>query len=598
MDCGDRLQRLGETPWARNLALTAQTVREHVVDDPVQLLLQVSRRVPASVSGPLAALLTRGGGVGGGVPGAIGREMLGERAAALSTLHGSGGRASSARTVAHRADAALGLGEPDLAAELLETVATADRQSHWYAAAARLAAYRGDHDGAVELAGAHPRNHHLARRMTGERDAFAGRAPHLPPVPGYTPLPGRVLHVLTNSLPHTGSGYAQRSHSILRSLADRGFTVRAVTRPGYPVQVGIPWAHRQDVIDGIEYHRLVPWQMAQGLEARLEQHARLLADQVEQFRPALLHTTTHFTNALAVRAVARAYGIPWVYEVRGQLADTWAATRGPAARLSQRYQDFVAREAEVARDADGVVTLGEGMRSSLAAAGVAPARLLTCPNAVGEQFLEQPPGQDAARAALGLDPGAQLVGTVSSIVDYEGLDVLVRAVAQLAPDYPRLRLRIAGDGVSLPALKVLAEELGLADRSDFPGRVQRSESILHHAALDLFVVPRKDLPVTRSVTPMKSVEASAVGRPVVASDLPALAELVEDGVTGRLVAASDVEQLASVLAELLDDPAECQRLGAAGRSWALGSRTWAGNAERYEGMYGSLGVGPADPAGS
>lgn len=598
MGFGDRLQRMGQTPWVRNLALTAQTVREHVVDDPVQLLLQVSRRVPSSVSGPVAAALVRGGGLGGGVPGAIGHEMRGERAAALGKLQGSDTRPASVRAVAHRADAALGLGEPDLAAELLDSVDAADRQARWYAAAARLAAYRGDHDGAVELAGAHPRNHHLARRMTGERNAFAGRVPHLPPAPDYTPLPGRILQVLTNSLPHTGSGYAQRSHSILRSLADRGFTVRAVTRPGYPVQVGIPWARRQDVIDGIEYHRLVPWQMAQGLEARLEQHARLLADQVEQFRPAVLHTTTHFTNALAVRAVARAYGIPWVYEVRGQLADTWAATRGPSALDSQRYRDFVAREAEVARDADGVVTLGEGMRSSLEAAGVSAGRLLVCPNAVGEQFLDRPPEQTAARAVLGLDPEAQLVGTVSSIVDYEGLDVLVRAVARLIPRYPRLRLRIAGDGVSRPALRVLAEELGITDRSDFPGRVQRAEAILHHAALDVFVVPRKDLPVTRSVTPMKSVEASAVGRPVVASDLPALAELVEDGVTGRLVPASDVEQLAQVLAELLDDPAERRRLGAAGRSWALGSRTWAGNAERYGQLYGRLGVSPADPVGS
>jgi glycosyltransferase involved in cell wall biosynthesis len=595
---GERLHRLAGIPWARNMALTAQTVREHVVDDPVQLVLQASRRVPSSVSGPVAAALVRSGGWAGGVPGAIGHEMRGERAAALDMLHRHDGDRRAARSAAHRADAALGLGEPDLASELLGAVDPGERGATWYAAAARLAAYAGDHDGAVDLAAVHPRNHRLALRMAGERNAFSGRGPSLPSRPGYTPLPGRILHVLTNSLPHTGSGYAQRSHSILRSLAERGFTVRAVTRPGYPVQVGIPWASGQDVVDGIEYRRLVPWTMAQGLEARLEQHARLLAEQVEEFRPAVLHTTTHFTNALAVRAVARAYGIPWVYEVRGQLADTWAATRGPAALDSQRYRDFVAREAEAARDADGVVTLGAGMRASLEAAGVAADRLVVCPNAVGEQFLDQPPEQAAARRALGLDPEAQLVGTVSSIVDYEGLDVLVRAVARLAPRYPRLRLRIAGDGVSLPGLRVLAEELGISGRSDFPGRVQRSEAILHHAALDVFVVPRKDLPVTRSVTPMKSVESSAVGRPVVASDLPALAELVQDGVTGRLVPASDVERLAAVLAGLLDDPAERHRLGAAGRSWALSTRTWAGNAERYEQLYQRLGCGPADRAGS
>ncbi|WP_206678191.1 hypothetical protein, partial [Salmonella enterica] len=83
------------------------------------------------------------------------------------------------------------------------------------------------------------------------------------------PLPGRVLHVLTNSLPHTGSGYAQRSHSTLRALADAGIHVEAVTRPGWPAQVGVPWAAREDVVDGVRYRRLTPWRLAQGTAARI-----------------------------------------------------------------------------------------------------------------------------------------------------------------------------------------------------------------------------------------------------------------------------------------------------------------------------------------
>ena len=166
----------------------------------------------------------------------------------------------------------------------------------------------------------------------------------------------------------------------------------------------------------------------------------------------------------------------------------------------------------------------------------------------------------------------------------------MRAVARLAPEHPRLRLRIAGDGVALPGLRVLAERLGIAGICDFPGRVAREDALWHHAALDVFCVPRRDLAVTRTVTPMKSVEASAVGRPVVASDLPALAELVEDGVTGRLFRAEDRDALVEVLAELLARPAEAARLGRAGRDWALATRTWTGNAARYRDLYSSLGV--------
>ena len=153
-------------------------------------------------------------------------------------------------------------------------------------------------------------------------------------------------------------------------------------------------------------------------------------------------------------------------------------------------------------------------------------------------------------------------------------------------------MHIAGDGVARPGLQALAAELGIAELCAFPGRVDREDARLHHAALDVFTVPRRDLPVTRAVTPMKTVEASATGRPVVASDLPALAELVEDERTGLLVPAEDPAALAAALDRLAGDPAERARLGAAGREWALQTRTWEANARRYRALYDRLGVHP------
>lgn len=573
-------------PWRANLGVLAQTVVEHAVDDPVLLALQGSRRLPDRLSAPATRALAALGPVAGGVPAAVGLHMAGDARAAHDRL----ATASGPRSAPARADVLVHLAAFEDAAAVLEAVPPARRGAAWHAAAARLAHHTGDLDGAVRHARVHRRNRALAARMAGEREALTGDWPTLPRASGYLPRPGRVLHVLTNSLPHTPSGYAQRSHAILRAQADAGLHVSAVTRPGYPVQVGVPWARAVDVVDGIAYRRLAPSRLAQGQAARVRQHAELLLELVSAERPALLHTTTHYVNAMAVRAVAEACGIPWVYEVRGRLADTWASTRGPAAAGSARHAAFTAREAEAARAADAVVTLGEGMRDALVAEGVDRQRIVLAPNAVDARFETEPPSRADARARLRLDPDAQYVGTVSSIVDYEGLDLLVRAVARLAPEHPRLRLRIAGDGVALPGLRVLAERLGIAGICDFPGRVAREDVLWHHAALDVFCVPRRDLAVTRTVTPMKSVEASAVGRPVVASDLPALAELVEDGVTGRLFRAEDLDALVEVLAELLARPAEAARLGRAGRDWALATRTWTGNAARYRDLYSSLGV--------
>ena len=156
------------------------------------------------------------------------------------------------------------------------------------------------------------------------------------------------------------------------------------------MQVGKLLAQAGDVVDGVRYRRLLPSRLAPTMDARLQQQAEELLKVALEFRPSVLHTTTHFVNGLVVRAVAEALGIPWVYEVRGQLADTWAATRGPQATASEKYRLFQDRETEVMRDADLVVTLGHAMKANIVAAGIPGEKIIIAPNAVGGAFLQQP----------------------------------------------------------------------------------------------------------------------------------------------------------------------------------------------------------------
>jgi glycosyltransferase involved in cell wall biosynthesis len=158
----------------------------------------------------------------------------------------------------------------------------------------------------------------------------------------------------------------------------------------------------------------------------------------------------------------------------------------------------------------------------------------------------------------------------------------------LAPRFPDLKLLIVGDGVSRPVLELQARESGYADRIIFTGRVPRDQAACYHQALDIFVVPRADLDVTRSVTPLKPVEALACARPVVASRLPALKEIVKDGVSGSLVPAGDAPELAAALAALLLDDSLRIRLGCAGRLDMLENRTWAANARALTAAYREL----------
>ncbi|WP_314324436.1 glycosyltransferase family 4 protein [Paenarthrobacter ilicis] len=471
-------------------------------------------------------------------------------------------------------------------------VALAAEQAHWADTFLELAAaskqapstsarrrwYAGDMSGAVEALEGQPGNMAKQQRcLSAELSVFGGWRPSLDKVVA-TPDDHRVLHLLTNSLPHTGSGYARRTHSILTAQRAAGWDTLAVTRIGYPVQIGVLTAKDTDVVDGVTYQRLLPGKLAKTMDGRLQQQAEGLLAVARDFKPSVIHTTTHFVNGLVAREVAHAIDVPWVYEVRGQLADTWASTRGPEARNSERYGLFMEREAETMRSADLVVTLGEAMKKNIVAAGVLPEKVLISPNAVGGDYLNEPMTHHDARSVLGLDTGLLYIGTVTSLVDYEGIDDLVTAFALLAPRLPRLRLLVVGEGVAAPALRNQVQRLGLADKVVFTGRVPAEKARLYHQALDVFVVPRKDLDVTRSVTPLKPVEALASARPVVASRLDALSEIVNDGIDGRLFTPGDPGDLAGVLQELIEDEGMRRRLGAAGRQGVLATRTWEANA--------------------
>lgn len=578
----------------RNFSLASTFTWNHMVDDPVVLVVQASETFPRRIIQPLARATQRLLPSPASRLGALAAAISGDKPDLHRRITAAIAREARPRTLARLADMALAVHEREWATSAFAAIPESKYNLKLVqSVASRMAAYDGDIDGAVRWARRYGAASSVARRFTGRLDLLSGREIKIKAGGEYKPINNRVLHVLTNSLPHSPSGYPQRTHSILLALREAGWDVMAVTRIAYPVQVGKLTARDIDIIDGIEYHRILPWRVAgDDFEARQQQAEEMRAI-VHQFRPAILHTTTPFHNAAPVKAVAEAYGIPWIYEVRGQQADTWVAKHGETSEGSQYHRLFHEREAAAARAADAVVTLGEEMRRTLLDSGVDPETITLCPNAVGQAFLESPLTKRAARSRLGLDPDLTYIGAVSSLVGYEGHDDLLRAFALLQGDFPTLRLLLVGDGVQGPYLHQLARQLEIEGRCLFPGRVPRDQAVLWHQSLDVFTVPRKDLEVTRKVTPLKPVEASAAARPVVASRLPALQELVKENETGLFCAPDDPQSLAEALRHLLADPELADRLGRQGRDWVLSERTWRSNAERYGHVYRSLGASPA-----
>lgn len=452
----------------------------------------------------------------------------------------------------------------------------------------------GDLDGALNTA---PKHSALRRTLQSyERTLREGSALAVPRVERTrgTRQVGtgsiRVFHNLTNSLPWTQSGYTLRSHRILAALKDVGIEAEAMTRVGYPLDIGKISTSEADDVDGVTYRRFLPRRQPGSLDAKYAAQARELAINADRFGADILHTTTPYSNALITEAAARALGIPWVYEARGEMESTWLASRPEwaqrEAQESQRYRLMRAKETEMATRADAVVVLSNVQRMSLIERGVPAAKITVVSNAVDLSHLTRTHTPDEARAELGLGPGPW-VGTVSAIVDYEGLDTLIDALALLKAEGTRVNAAIVGDGVALPNLRDQVHKLGLENQVVFPGRVDPTTAALWYQALDLMTIPRVDAPVTRAVTPMKGLQAMAYGIPQVVSDLPALAEIATAEGQGVAIPAEEPRAWAAELERLLSDHEGYSQLVEAALK-ATSNHTWENRTLVYSRCYSSL----------
>jgi glycosyltransferase involved in cell wall biosynthesis len=198
-------------------------------------------------------------------------------------------------------------------------------------------------------------------------------------------------------------------------------------------------------------------------------------------------------------------------------------------------------------------------------------------------------GRDAGLAARhGIGPGVTVVGYISSLAEYEGVDTLVAAYAEVkaAANGP-VALLVVGDGPVRADLERQAAGLGVAD-VHFTGQVPHDAVLGYYSLIDVFVVPRRPAEVCHLVTPLKPFEAFATGRTVVLSDVRALASIAAESGAAELFAAGHSGSLARVLLGLLNDPERRQALAAAGAAWVRAERTWAANAARYRRIYDEL----------
>ena len=288
------------------------------------------------------------------------------------------------------------------------------------------------------------------------------------------------------------------------------------------------------------------------------------------------------TTRSALRA-GRALGLPVVYEVRAFWEDA-AVDHGTDRVGSIRYRAIRAVETWACRSADRVVVICGAMVDELERRGLDRSGIDISWNGIDPgSFQPGEPDHEFAREH-GLT-GKRVLGFIGSFYGYEGLELLVSAMGVLRSRREDLRLLLVGGGPREDALREQIRREGLEQVVVLPGRIPKERIPGLYGLVDILVYPRYSTRLTELVTPLKPLEAMAMGKPLVASDIGGHRELIQQRRTGLLFSPGSVPALVEAIETVLDDEALRADLVREGRAWVETNRAWSLTTAVYQTVY-------------
>lgn len=242
---------------------------------------------------------------------------------------------------------------------------------------------------------------------------------------------------------------------------------------------------------------------------------------------------------------------------------------------SQIMQAYAAADRFVLRRFEAVASPSPQVKQILENSGIEPAKLTFISNGIDlEQFRNAAP---SLRNELKCH-GKQIVGFVGRLVKEKGGDVLIDAARTILKSCPEARFVFVGEGDCDAKWRQLSEQLGVADKVLFAGKRKDMPGV--YASFDLLV-----LPSFNEAMPMCILEAMAASKPVVASNVGAVADLVLPGLTGSLVPPANSTRLADQIIELLKDPTKAAQFGRNGYCHVDASYSSQTMARNYQNLY-------------
>lgn len=290
----------------------------------------------------------------------------------------------------------------------------------------------------------------------------------------------------------------------------------------------------------------------------------------------LVHAHWVLPNAVPAALAAWLRGLPLVVSLHG--SDVFLAEQAVPLSLAA---------AGALRAAAGVTACSGDLRDRALRLGARPDCFDVIPYGVdASAFRPDPEAGRIVRAELGLPPETPLVVTMSRLVYKKGLTFLLEAFPTVLRQHPNAALAIVGYGDLRAELEHQAGTLGIADRVFFPGQVEREQAARFIAAADVYVVPSiRDQSGNVDGLPNALLEGMGSGRPVVASRVAGIPEVIDHERHGLLVAERDAPGIAQAINRLLGDHVFAAQLGAAARTRIITELSWDNTAARFERIY-------------
>ena len=373
----------------------------------------------------------------------------------------------------------------------------------------------------------------------------------------------RIHHVVPHFAPEKG-GVETNVLGLARYLVKEGHEVVVHTSARTILGETLP---AESTLDGIVIRRYRP-------RIRLGYYATLFRPRIDKADIVHLHGYGFVTNDRVARMIRG--GAPLVYSLHHGVAQP-APTVGARTKRAL-YDSLIGRR--TLRRVDAIVPASDTDRRWLESHGFPPNRIHVLPTGLDAEAFD-PGSPERARERFHVDRYVVFVGRLQK---EKAPDHLLRAMSNLRDDWPGSVVLAGPDGGERPLLERLARGLDLEKRIVFAGEVDEATKRDLLAGAECLV-----LPSLYEAQGIVIAEAWAQGRPVVASAVGGVPEMVDNGQDGLLVPYGDLPALTSALRETLMDRSYASRMGGAGLRKARSSLTWERIARQFEDLYATVG---------